>query len=435
MTEYVGVIVVVAVLLVAVVAAATTTEIGQSLTAKITCAVRSLGTQAGNCGGSEGPVTYARDGQYANAENGRMPLDRAAVDAAVERFADTILDGGWNGVRQPELEAAEEAISGLNGAEIDAFFAELSDEDLTEWFDQMDDGVFFGGWSYDRRRQFWENVTSRASKSTLDRLAELTDEIQPAYDEVGGDEARAEPQSPANSGVYGEIPHELIIDGIEPTDVAQGQIGDCWWVASMMAVAQADPGVIEDAINENANGSYTVRLYDNGQPVYVTVTPDMVLQPDGTPAFVNNNFAGESYELWPMVMEKAMALHWGDYADIEADSPGTGVSTITGQPSHTALARFSPSMDDMESLLADGGAVLLGTFPPPTPDSWLPDTYGEAEDGKLVEGHAYYVQSVDVAADTITVINPWGSDYPPVVLTHAQFDESFGTFFTNEVHP
>jgi Flp pilus assembly pilin Flp len=45
-----------------------------------------------------------------------------AVDAAVDRLADTILEGGWNGGRRPELEAAEDAISGLNGAETDALF-------------------------------------------------------------------------------------------------------------------------------------------------------------------------------------------------------------------------------------------------------------------------------------------------------------------------
>ena len=40
-----------------------------------------------------------------------------------------------------------------------------------------------------------------------------------------------------------------------------------------------------------------MRLYDDGTAVDVTVTPGMVL--------------ADGYELRPMVMEKALALHWG----------------------------------------------------------------------------------------------------------------------------
>ena len=59
-------------------------------------------------------------------------------------------------------------------------------------------------------------------------------------------------------------------------------------MTSMMAVAQADPSVIRDAITLNANGTYTVRLYADGDAVDVTVTPEMVLMPDGSPAFAAN---------------------------------------------------------------------------------------------------------------------------------------------------
>ena len=71
-----------------------------------------------------------------------------------------------------------------------------------------------------------------------------------------------------------------------------------------------------------------MRLYDDGKPVDVTVTPDMVVREDN-PAFSYQSphelaDGTQGYELWPLVMEKALALHWGDYADIEGDSPGAG---------------------------------------------------------------------------------------------------------------
>ena len=40
-------------------------------------------------------------------------------------------------------------------------------------------------------------------------------------------------------------------------------------------------------------------------------------------------------------------------------------------------------------------------------------------------GHAYYVQSVDTANGTVTVVNLWGSAYAPITLSYADFQDSF----------
>ncbi|MCL2424416.1 MAG: C2 family cysteine protease, partial [Micrococcales bacterium] len=310
--EYVGIIIAVAALVVALVAVMTGV-VAPDLVAKLRCTVESLGSQApGSCGGDVDPVTYeAGDGSpsggYQNAAP-PGPVNQQTVSTALDDVR-SALDGGFLGVRQGELSDAFETLKGLTPAELDAVIAQMSDAELANWVSQMEDGWFFGGWSASQRREFWEYLASTASKETLDRFAQLTSELQPRFDKVGGDSAQDDPNSVANTAAYGEVPHELFIDGADPRDVKQGAIGDCWWIASIMAVAQADPSIIESAITANANGSYTVRLYDNGQPVYVTVTPDMVLQPDGTPAFVGNGTSGGTYELWPMVLEKAMALH------------------------------------------------------------------------------------------------------------------------------
>lgn len=93
----------------------------------------------------------------------------------------------------------------------------------------------------------------------------------------------------------------------------------------MMGVAQTHPELLERNIRENANRSFTVTLYDDGKPVPVTVLRDMVLRPDGSPAFVGDPRAGQQTELWPLVLEKAMALHAGDFEDIEGDTPVTSL--------------------------------------------------------------------------------------------------------------
>ena len=272
----------------------------------------------------------------------------------------------------------------------------------------------------------------RASKATLDRLAGLTDEIQPGFGDVGGGGARDNPESPANTAAYGEVEHDLFVDGPSPEDIAQGQLGDGWWVASMMAVAQADPSVISDAITENPNGSYTVRLYDDGAGVYVTVTPETVLMPDGTPAFVSNGGGSEPYELWPMVVEKAMALHYGDYGEIEGGTADVGLAALSGLPSSNSDPG-ELSLADMRAVLDDGGAVGLSSL---TSSASKGSTLYQAArgDDRLYAGHAYYVQGVDVANGTVTVVNPWGiADYPPITLSYDEFVAGFRQVRTNEV--
>ena len=459
--EYVGAILVVAALVGALLLAVS--GVGATIATKLECAFQSIGSQAGTCGGPDVPTTYDADGDDDGGVSGSLPMrpddggsasdtgddgtrydnassttptaDQDTVDDALDDVRDA-LDGGFFGVRGGDLDDAKDALEDLNGAEVDALIRGMSDDELRDWIDELDDGWVGGGWDREKRRSLWELIVSKASKATLDRLAGLTDEIQPSFDDVGGDGARDDPESVANTAEYDEVNHQLLVNGIDPMDIAQGAIGDCWYMASLMAVAQADPSVIEDAITQNANGTYTVRLYDDGEPVNITVTPEMVVREDD-PAFsyqskyqLDDGTLG--YELWPLVMEKALALHWGDYAAIEGDSPGLGLEVVTGQSSSSSDLDDAPSVTELDSLLDGGGAVTLASF---GEGDDLPDTYGSASDGGLVTGHAYYVKSVDAKKGTVTVVNPWGSSYAPITLTYAEFQDSFSTIYTNGVRP
>ncbi|MCL3860035.1 C2 family cysteine protease [Actinotalea sp. K2] len=448
--EYLGIVVVAALLVVAAVTAVVRTDVGET----VACQLRSIASQAGTCGAPEVPTTYgdAGDGPAAGApgaggdsggDAGEEPpagvhyvnasdppeVDPERVQTALDDLRDA-LDGGFWGVRGGDLADARDAVSALNGAEVDALIAGMTDDELAHWISQMEDGWLFGGWDREDRRELWEVFASKASKETLDRLAGLTDELEPRFDGVGGDSARDNPQSPANSGEYGEIPHQLVVDGIAPGDVSQGQIGDCWFIASLMAIAQADPSVIEDAITVNDNGTYTVRLYDDGREVEVTVTPEMVLD-GGNPAFVRSPAGEDGHELWPMVMEKALALHWGDFHAIEGDSPGLGLELVTGVPSERRSLDDAGGAGSLADYLAEGGAVTLATF---TESDDNPDIYHlDPSSGGLASNHAYYVSAVDVENGTVTVTNPWGAGWPTVTMTYGEFEDSFSSIYFNEV--
>ena len=361
------------------------------------------------------------------------PADRETVDAALEDVKDE-LDGGFWGVRSGDLAAIEETLAGLTGPELDAVIATLSDDELEHLFDELDDGWFGSGWDFERRRAFLNMLASKALPETIDRLNEFTDELQPSFSEVGGDDAADDPDNPVADADYGEVPHELFVVGedddtaIHPNDVDQGAIGDCWIMATMTSVAQENPRIIEDMIRRNENGTYTVTFHDGDDEVEITVTADVPVDSDGEPIFaefphsgVDQN--GSDYELWPAIIEKAYARYRGDYREIEGGRAEEALEAMTGVPSE------SHDMDDLSlEELADihsaGGAITMSSLD----DADETDYYS---DGLLVPGHAYYVTDINEEAGTITIRNPWGFHIDPLTLTLEEYRENFDRIGTN----
>jgi Calpain family cysteine protease len=468
--EYVGIVVVAAILVAAVVL----TDSGAQVRTAIGCQIRSIVTQSGSCGSGEGgdtPTTYDASGAngshgpgvsgtpptadgppgtvepgeggghgtpsgWDNAESTPVePVDQDVVDEAHDTFEDK-LDGGWNGVRSGELSEISDMLEDLSGPELDALVASMSDDQLRHWVDELDDGMLGSGWSRERRRELWNMIAAKATAATMRRLDEFTDEVQPEFDTVGGDDARDDPDSPVHDATYTQVPHELFAGDpedpdeplVDPTDLDQGMIGDCWLIASIGAIANSDPELIEQMIRANDNGTYTVTLYDDGDAVDVTVTPDIPTV-DGDPLFADNpstSDAGEgTYELWPQLLEKAVAQYYGDYEDLEGDWPSKALELLSGRDAHTYEDDWfglddvdPPSVGDIDTLLDGGGAMLVST----AHDNRTP-LY---DDGTIVQGHAYYVQQVDPDKGTVTIVNPWGLDsYPPITMTYDEFEASF----------
>ncbi len=48
---------------------------------------------------------------------------------------------------------------------------------------------------------------------------------------------------------------------VDPMDVDQGSLGDCYFVASMAAVARANPDAIKELLVDNGDGTFDVTLY------------------------------------------------------------------------------------------------------------------------------------------------------------------------------
>lgn len=59
-----------------------------------------------------------------------------------------------------------------------------------------------------------------------------------------------------------DSPQLLGSAGIRPEAVRQGRIGSCYFFATVAAIAQVNPGLIEKIIQDNGDGTYTVRFSD-----------------------------------------------------------------------------------------------------------------------------------------------------------------------------
>ncbi len=133
----------------------------------------------------------------------------------------------------------------------------------------------------------------------------------------------------------------LVVDGIRPFDIMQGGAGDCWIVASLIAIAAVQPELIEDAITDNQNGTFTVRLYKDGTPHDLTVDGELYMH-----AAIRKPIYAQSrnrQELWGPLIEKAFAgLYDDDYQRLYSGWPANAMRTLTNRDSdlvdHTAMS-------------------------------------------------------------------------------------------------
>lgn len=134
----------------------------------------------------------------------------------------------------------------------------------------------------------------------------------------------------------------LFRSGPKPSDVMQGALGDCYFVASLASIAAQNPSLIRSAMKDNRDGTVTVRLFnEQREPVYVTVDKS-VPRMNGNDPYAQNN--GGS--LWVQIMEKAFVqsgLHirgglakaeagtlQSKYGDIESGHEWEAISMLTG---------------------------------------------------------------------------------------------------------
>lgn len=121
---------------------------------------------------------------------------------------------------------------------------------------------------------------------------------------------------------------------VEAEDIGQGNLGDCWLLASLAAIAERHPRLIKEAFltgRTSLCGYYKLKLYDtvNGTPRWRVITIDdyiPVKAGSKSPMFSqpNNN------ELWVLLMEKAFSKILGSYQGLTGGFSRFPFSALTG---------------------------------------------------------------------------------------------------------
>lgn len=211
-----------------------------------------------------------------------------------------------------------------------------------------------------------------------------------------------------------------VVGTIEPTDVQQGYLGNCYFASAMAALAQMHPEAINDMIEQKDDGTWevTFKRYDWDTWQYedkkVVVDGDLWARASGEPLYGTSNNTPckpEVMEMWFPIIEKAYAKYHGSYDKIGSGGRASNVfeavlgkrgydKKIAEMSKDEVWSEITRSVDEKRPVSAGShhGKESLYT------NSGL---YGD---------HAYTVlgyRTGDNGEKLIELRNPWGRSEPP----------------------
>jgi hypothetical protein len=209
-------------------------------------------------------------------------------------------------------------------------------------------------------------------------------------------------------------------------DVHQGDIGDCWLLASLAEVADRYPSDIRNMFtyegtaveNGTTVGLYQVRFFDdNGVARYVTVDTEL---PAGGGTYEHPNGV-----LWVALAEKAYAQANGagyvttshprsdSYGALDLGRPIWALHAITGR----STSVFSVDPTDIAAAWDAGDLIVITSDATPSSPS-------------LVGSHVYAVVGYNPSSSyPFEVYNPWGTDSSGWAPGDYQGNPVYGLFY------
>jgi hypothetical protein len=138
------------------------------------------------------------------------------------------------------------------------------------------------------------------------------------------------PILPGRGMGVGDTPLLKIIGDVDPSDIHQGQVGDCWLLSSISAIAEFDGAIkrlyrktkkLDKMPFSDKKNIYTITLWDltKWEEVDIEVDERLCASPDGR---LLASKPSEDGELWVCYIEKAIAIHCGGWDKITGGTCG-----------------------------------------------------------------------------------------------------------------
>ncbi len=210
----------------------------------------------------------------------------------------------------------------------------------------------------------------------------------------------------------------LFKNGAKATDVEQGSIGDCYLPSAIASIAYAKPGLFEDLIKQNDDGTFTVTFKERDwrtrsyKDVKITVDGDLWSRSWGGPIYGSSSGStkAETMELWWPILEKAYAQWKGSFNTIGNGGSSSRVFTeVLGRDSDNMSVR--PGSEDrvwnkIKDARGKGFPVSAGTYGK--------DDSNRYTNTGVYPNHSYSIYGVEEKDGEryVEIRNPWGESEP-----------------------
>jgi hypothetical protein len=142
--------------------------------------------------------------------------------------------------------------------------------------------------------------------------------------------ANNKPILPGRGMGVGDGPNLKIIGDVDPSDIHQGSVGDCWLLSGISSLAEFDGAIKKlfrktTRLNErplDTPNQYIVSLWDlkTWKEVDVVIDERLPVMADGSGRLLASKPSKDG-ELWVVYLEKALAVHCGGWDKITGKVP------------------------------------------------------------------------------------------------------------------
>jgi hypothetical protein len=238
---------------------------------------------------------------------------------------------------------------------------------------------------------------------------------------------------PTANGTYRQVAGQLFVNGAAYGDVNQGNVGDCYLMASLAEVAHRNPSLIASMFITNGDGTYTVQFFNQGTQYFVTVDSYLPTNSNGylTYAGTGTLYTNASNELWVSLAEKAY-VQLNEFGFTRPGLPGSGqnaYSAISGGYIYSAMHNITGQT--VAAFTMTGNSSSFTTFVNAYNAGKMIGfaSYATPPAGSgVISSHAYAVVGYNAVDQTVTLFNPWGTQYGLLTLTWSQVQAGFQYF-------